>query len=64
MEHQYNDFGICVKCQAQKECPGQHDNPDNTPEPPKKKHKWTFYMNGSFCSYCGEPIGSERECTR
>lgn len=31
-------------------------------DPPKREHEWVFYMNGSFCKHCNEPIGSEREC--
>ena len=30
-----------------------------------RKHKWRFYMNGSFCERCGVQIGSElsrKEC--
>lgn len=26
------------------------------------KHDWQFYMNGTFCSRCGEPIGSQQPC--
>lgn len=26
------------------------------------KHDWQFYMNGSFCSRCSEPMGSPRPC--
>jgi hypothetical protein len=28
-KHQYNDFGICVKCHASLNCPSHYDNPDN-----------------------------------
>lgn len=27
-----------------------------------REHLWVFYMNGSFCQRCGEPLGSHRPC--
>lgn len=30
----------------------------------KVDHDWKFYMNGTFCIYCGVSIGSGQECKR
>jgi hypothetical protein len=30
--------------------------------PIERKHKWIFYMNGSFCEICGASIGSGQPC--
>lgn len=27
-----------------------------------RKHKWRFYMNGTFCEHCNAPAGSQLEC--
>jgi hypothetical protein len=42
VDHQWNDFDICVKClclksQATRTCPGHYDNPDNEQEAGESK---------------------------
>jgi hypothetical protein len=45
INHQWNDFGICVKCHAQLKCPGHYDNPDNKVE---KEHARTCPAYGNY----------------
>ena len=28
----------------------------------KKEHNWQFSFNGTFCTKCNQPIGTDREC--
>jgi hypothetical protein len=52
VDHQWNDFDICVKClclksQATRTCPGHYDNPDNEQEAGESKAATDTRRSGS-----------------